>query len=290
MPSEASVPAEAGRVHGTVALITGAARGQGRSHAVRLAQEGADIVLLDAASPIGTIEYAMPTAEDLDAVAKEVEALDRRAVVIRADVRDVEEVGAAVADAAGQLGRLDTVVANAGVLGPARRTWEYTAEEWNAVVDVNLTGVWATVRAALPVMIEAGRGGSVVLISSIAGLRGVPQVANYVTAKHGLVGLAGALANEVAEFGIRVNTIHPTNVRTPMIDNPVSARLFRPDLQNPTLDDGTETLQRINLLPVPWVESEDISNAVLWLASDEARYVTGAAIPVDAGMLSKYPG
>jgi SDR family mycofactocin-dependent oxidoreductase len=282
-------PPRTGRVDGTVALITGAARGQGRAHALRLAQEGADVILVDAVSPIATIDYSMPTVEDLDAVAKEVQALGHRAVTIRADVRDVDALCAAVAGAVSELGRLDTVVANAGVLGPARRVWEYTAEEWNAVIDINLGGVWVTAKAALPPMIEQGRGGSVIFVSSIAGLRGVPNVANYVAAKHALVGLAGALANEVAEFGIRVNTVHPTNVRTPMIDNPVSARLFRPDLQNPTLDDGAAALQKINLFPVPWLEADDVSAAILWLASHDARYVTGAAIPVDAGMLSKYP-
>jgi len=278
----------AGRVAGTVALVTGAARGQGQSHALRLAQEGADLILLDSVAPISHIEYAMPEPANLKQVAEQVRETGRRVVTIEVDLRDLDAVTAGLDSAVRELGRLDIVVANAGVLGPGRRSWELSREEWETVVDINLTGVWTTVKAAIPHMIAAGNGGSVVLISSIAGLRGIPGVSHYVAAKHAVVGLAGSLANEVAEFGIRVNTVHPTNVRTPMIDNPSSARLFRPDLPDPALDDGREALTRINLLSVPWVDAEDVSSAVLWLASDEARYVTGAAIPVDAGMLAKF--
>jgi len=279
-----------GRVAGTVALVTGAARGQGRAHALRLAEEGADIVLLDAAQAIEGIAYEMPTRDDLLGVASEVIERGRRAVVVEADVRDLEAVTAGVSRAFQEFGRLDTLVANAGVLGAAKPSWELSAEEWRTVLDINLTGVWNCVKAVMPLMIEAGHGGSIIMISSIAGLRGVPAVANYAAAKHALVGLAGSVANEVAQYGIRVNTVHPTNVRTPMIDNPSSALIFRPDLETPSLEDGIEVLQRINLLPVPWVEPADVASAVLWLASTEARYVTGAAIPVDAGMLAKYPG
>jgi len=290
MTSISSTTQSSGCVQGLVAVVTGAARGQGRAHSLRLAREGADLVLLDAAEAIENVDYAMPTSADLEKVADEVRALGRRAVVIQADVRDLDRVSEGVHHAAEQLGRLDVLVANAGVLGPAKPSWELSQADWNTVVDINLTGVWTCIKATLPLMIAAGNGGSVILISSIAGLRGVPNVANYAAAKHGLVGLAGSVANEVAEHGIRVNTIHPTNVRTPMIDNPTSAKIFRPDLPAPTLDDGVEALQRMNLLPVPWVDCEDVSAAVLWLASDQSRYVTGATIPVDAGMLAKYPG
>ena len=279
-----------GRLGTVVAVVTGAARGQGRTHALRLASEGADVILLDSSAPVDGIAYEMPTPGDLEKVAEEVRDKGRRAVTVRADVRDLDEVTSGIRKAADELGRLDILVANAGVLGAARPTWELSREEWDTVIDINLTGVWTSIKAVMPIMIEAGNGGSVILISSIAGLRGVPHVANYVAAKHGLVGLAGSLANEVAAHGIRVNTIHPTNVRTPMIDNPTSARIFRPDLDAPSLEDGAEALQRINLIPVPWIESEDVSNAVLWLSSDEAKYVTGAAIPIDAGALSKYLG
>ncbi|QUH01818.1 mycofactocin-coupled SDR family oxidoreductase [Saccharopolyspora erythraea] len=277
------------RVAGKIALVTGAARGQGRSHAVTLAEHGADVILVDAVRTIDTIGYSMPTPDDLKDTARAVEALDRRAVVIEADVRD-DELGSLVGDAVAELGGLDVVVANAGVVGSPKPSWELSRDEWSAVVDINLTGVWQTTKASVPHLIADGRGGSIIAISSIAGLRGIPNVAQYCAAKHGVVGLATALANEVAEHRIRVNTIHPTNVRTPMIDNPVTAKVFRPDLEEPTLDDSSDVLRRINMLPVPWVESADISQAVLWLASDESRYVTGAAVPVDAGMLSNYAG
>lgn len=279
-----------GRLRGTVALITGAARGQGASHARFLAAEGADLILLDAVTAIAEVGYPMPGPAELKQVMAEAEELGARVITIEADTRDLPAVEAAVTEAVFTLGRLDTVVANAGVLGEPARTWELTQSEWDSVIGVNLTGVWATLKAATPHMISAGNGGSIILISSIAGLRGVPGVSNYVASKHALVGLAGSLANEVAEYGIRVNTIHPTNVRTPMIDNPVSAKIFRPDLDDPTLEDGIETLRRINLFADPWVEEEDISAAVVWLASNDSRFVTGAAIPVDAGMLAKYSG
>jgi len=279
-----------GRLDGKAVLITGAARGQGRSHALGAAREGADVILVDAVKPVRTVAYSFPTLEDLEAVAEDVKALGRRAVLVQADVRELEALASGVAAAVDELGRLDVVVANAGILGAIGMTWEVPSDEWHAVVDVNLHGVWHTVKATVPHILAGGAGGSIILISSIAGLRGIPGVSAYVTAKHGLVGLAGSLANELAEHGIRVNTVHPTNVDTPMINNPESAKLFRPDLDSPTLADGVEVLSRVNLLSVPWVETEDITDAVLWLASDEARFVTGATIPVDAGMLSKYHG
>lgn len=277
-------------LEGTVALITGGARAQGLSHALALARAGADIIIVDAVSPVETIGYEMSTDNDLNVAVQQIESLDRRAIAVRTDVRDEDAMIEGVADAVHTLGRLDTVVANAGVLGPTRRSWEMSAKEWRTVIDVNLTGVWQTFKAAIPHVIRGKRGGSLIAISSIAGLRGVPHVSNYSAAKHGLVGLVGSVANELAEYKIRVNTVHPTNVRTPMIDNPVSAKIFRPDMELPTLDDGAGVLQRINLLPAPWVEAGDVSDAVLWLASNHSRFVTGAAIPVDAGMLAKYGG
>ncbi|TWS18439.1 NAD(P)-dependent oxidoreductase [Tsukamurella asaccharolytica] len=274
---------------GRVAVITGAARGQGRSHAIALAERGADVVLVDAVQPIDNVEYAMAQSSDLSDAAALVEATGRRARIIEADVRDEsfnEKLGAAVAE----LGRLDIVVANAGVCGPSRPFWEISRDEWNTVLDVNLTGVWQTIKFSIPHLIAAGNGGSIIATSSIAGLTGVPNLAHYTASKHGLVGLIRVVANEVAEYGIRANTVHPTSVPTPMIDNPQMTRMFRPDLEDPSLEDGIDVLKRVNLLPVPWVESSDISAAVCWLASDDSRYVTGAAIPVDAGMLAKYSG
>lgn len=278
------------RFSSRVALVTGAARGQGRAHALALAAEGADLILVDSASPIETVAYDLPDPSELEAVVKEVIGLGRRAVGCNVDVRRLDDLEQGVAAGVEELGRLDIVVANAGILSPPKLSWEMSELEWATTIDVNLSGVWRTTRASVPHLLAGGRGGSIILISSIAGLRGIPHVASYVSAKHGLVGLAGSLANELAEHQIRVNTVHPTNVQTPMIDNPTSAKIFRPDLEVPTLQDGVETLTRINLLPVPWVQPSDISDAVLWLASDASRFVTGAAIPVDAGMLAKYPG
>ena len=274
-------------LEGRVALVTGAARGQGRSHALALAERGVDVVLVDSVRGIDTVPYVMPDRADLDETRAAVEKLDRRAVAVEVDVR-TDELVDVVTGAVAELGRLDIVVANAGVLGAAKPSWELTLQEWSTVVDINLTGVWQTIRASVPHVIAGGRGGSLIAISSIAGLRGVPNVAQYTAAKHGVVGLMNAVANEVAQHSIRANTIHPTNVRTSMIDNPASARIFRPDLDAPSLDDGVEALSRINLLPVPWIDSSDVSDAVVWLASDASRFVTGASIPVDAGSLSKY--
>ncbi|QSR28802.1 SDR family mycofactocin-dependent oxidoreductase [Nocardioides aromaticivorans] len=279
-----------GKLAARVVFITGAARGQGRSHAIGAAREGADVILTDVVAPLDGVDYELPTRDDLDQVVKEVEALGQRAIAFEADVRDLDALQAGLDAAVAELGRLDVVVANAGILGAMGKTWEVSKADWDRLIDVNLTGVWHTVKVAVPHMISAGNGGSVVLISSIAGKLGIPNVAAYVSAKHALVGLAGSLANEGAEFGIRANTVHPTNVDTPMINNPEAARLFRPDLEHPTFDDAAEPLGRINLLPVPWVQAQDITDAVLWLASDESKYVTGASIPVDAGMLSKYHG
>ncbi|OZE79138.1 SDR family mycofactocin-dependent oxidoreductase [Rhodococcus sp. 15-649-1-2] len=278
------------RFAGKVALVTGAARGQGRSHALALAAEGADVIITDIAGPVDTVRYDLATSQELDTVANDISALGRKVHAGVVDVRDADAMVDTVSRAVDSLGRLDIVVANAGILGPPRSTWEMSVAEWDAVIGVNLTGVWSTFRAAIPHIIESGDGGSLIAISSIAGLRGVPYVGNYVAAKHGVVGLIGTLANELAQYGIRANSIHPTNVRTPMIDNPSSALIFRPDLEEPTLDDGYDVLKRINLLDMPWIDSSDVTDAVTWLASSESKRITGTALPVDAGMLSKYPG
>jgi SDR family mycofactocin-dependent oxidoreductase len=274
-------------LRGKVALVTGAARGQGRSHAVRLAEEGADIIALDVCRPVETVGYRGATPEDLKETAAQVERLDRRIVASQTDVRDLAAVRAAVAEGVQALGRLDIVVANAGIFTSAP-VHELSEEQWDTMIEVNLTGVWKTVRATVPLLIEQGEGGSIVLISSTGGFQGFPNFGHYVAAKHGVVGLARTMANELGQHNIRVNTVHPTSVLTDMIDNPAMYRLFRPDLENPTRDQFREALLgAMNVLPVPWVDPRDISNAVAWLASDEARYVTGVALPVDAGALQK---
>jgi (+)-trans-carveol dehydrogenase len=275
-----------GRVEGKVAFITGAARGQGRSHAVRLAEEGADIIAVDLCGQIDSVPYGMATPDDLAETAKLVEEQDRRIVAAQADVRDAGQLQAAVEEGLSQFGHIDIVSANAGIVSYAPAA-DMDEQTWQDMLDVNLTGVWRTCKAVIPSMIEAGRGGSIILTSSTAGLKGMANIAHYVSAKHGVVGLARTLANELAPHMIRVNTVHPTSVDTPMVGNEATFQLFRPDLDNPTLDDMKELMLQMNALPVAFVDPRDISNAVLWLASDEARYVTGVALPVDAGALQK---
>ncbi|HWG64333.1 MAG TPA: mycofactocin-coupled SDR family oxidoreductase [Streptosporangiaceae bacterium] len=277
-----------GRVEGKVAFVTGAARGQGRSHAIRLAQEGADIIAIDIAAQVDSVPYPMSTPEDLAATVKEVESLDRRIVATQADVRDFGALKAAVDDGVAQLGRLDIVAANAGIFSFGRAD-EMPEQTWQDMIDTNLTGVWHAAKAAIPHLRAGGRGGSVILTSSTAGLMAMENMAHYVSAKHGVVGLMRTLALELAPDMIRVNSVHPTSVNTDMVQNAALYALFAPDLpqQERTKENLAARFQALNALPIPWVEPVDISNAVLWLASDEARYVTGVTLPVDAGQLQK---
>ncbi len=274
------------RLDGKVAFVTGAARGQGRSHALRLAEEGANIVALDLCEQIESVPYEMSNEEDLNETVRQVEDLDQRIVARKADVRDLAQVEAVVEEGISEFGRIDIVCANAGIftLGSAH---ELSRSDWDDVIGTNLTGVWKTCRAVIPHMIERGEGGSIIITSSTAGIKGYANTAHYTASKHAVVGLARSMANELAPYMIRVNTVHPTSVDTPMIQNEMTYGLFRPDLEHPTRDDAREAFQALNALPIPWVEARDISNAVLWLASNEARYVTGIMVPVDAGMTQK---
>ena len=275
-----------GRVAGKVAFITGAARGQGRSHAIRLAQEGADIIAVDVCQDIPGVPYPGATEADLADTAKAVEALDRRIVTAQADVRDYAGLKAALDDGVAQLGRLDIVAANAGIGTSPHVAAEMAEDTWRDMIDINLTGVWHTAKAGIPHLRAAG-GGALILTSSAAGLMAYPYIAHYVSAKHGLVGLMRTLALELAPDMIRVNSIHPTQVDTPMIQNEATYRLFRPDLDHPTRTDFEPASQEMNALPIPWVDPVDISNAVLFLASDDSRYITGVTLPVDAGAVIK---
>ena len=275
------------RMEEKVAFVTGAARGQGRRHAVRLAEEGADIIALDIAGPVPAQGAPPATPEDLAETVRLVEALDRRIIAGQADVRDSKAVEALVADGVAQLGRLDVVAANAGILGNPGPAAATSDDDWQSVIDTNLSGAFHTVKAAIPHIIAGGRGGAIVSTSSSIALRAAPNLAPYGAAKAGLIGLMRTLALELAEHSIRVNSIHPTTVATPMLLNPVNYRLFRPDLENPALQDVEPVYRTLNVLPVPYVEPDDISNAVLFLASDEARYVTGVALPIDAGYAIK---
>jgi (+)-trans-carveol dehydrogenase len=275
-----------GRLHGKVAFITGAARGQGRSHAIRLAEEGADIIAVDLCAQVDTVPYPMSTPADLAETVKEVEALDRRIVARQADVRDSAAMRDAVAAGAAELGGIDIVLANAGIFNFSDDSGYISDEAWRDVIDTNLTGVWNTINPAIPHLRGRG-GGSVVITSSVAGNKGLGHMGHYVAAKHGVVGLMRTLAIELAPDWIRVNAIHPTNVNTQMIQNEPTYHLFSPELDSPTHDDFVAAARGITLLPVPWVEAIDISNAVLFLVSDEGRYVTGISLPVDAGQSIK---
>jgi SDR family mycofactocin-dependent oxidoreductase len=263
-----------GRVDGKVAFITGAARGQGRSHALRLAEEGADIIGVDICGPIDNLPYPPATPDDLKETVRQVEALDRRIVAAQADTRDRAGLQRALEDGLAQLGHLDVVVANAGICIPG--AWdETTPQAWQDTIDVNLTGVWNTVSLAAPHLIARG-GGSIIITSSTAGLKGLPFLLPYVASKHGVVGVMRALAHELAEHNIRVNTIHPTGVDTPMgqgMDHLMQLFESHPKL----------AAMLTNSLPVEVTQPIDISNAVLFLASDESRYVTALTFTVDAG-------
>lgn len=278
----------AGRVDGKVAFITGAARGQGRSHAMRLAEEGADIIAIDICGPVSSNPQIEPaTPDDLAETADLVKQLNRRIVTAEVDVRDYDAVKAAVDSGVEQLGRLDIICANAGI-GNGGQTLDHTSEaDWTDMIDVNLSGVWKTVKAAVPHLISQGQGGSIILTSSVGGLKAYPHTGHYIAAKHGVVGLMRTFAVELGQHSIRVNSVHPTNVNTPLFMNEGTMKLFRPDLENPGPDDLAVAAQFMHVLPIGWVEPVDISNAVLFLASDESRYVTGLPMTVDAGSMLK---
>ncbi len=266
---------------GKVALITGAAHGMGRSHAVELARCGVDTILVDLESDPPNARYPMGNAAELEETARMVEAEGRRAHVAVADVRDFAALEAAVAAGVMKLGRLDIVVANAGVVVQEQDVagWEVSEERWDFVVDIDLKGVWHTVKASAPWLVEAGNGGSIVLVSSTAGLKGMVEIPDYAAAKHGVVGLMKTFAQELAGAEVRVNAVHPGGVMTPMTTNEMMTSKLEasPELQS----------HFAGILPVEVMDPVDISNAVLFLASDAARYVTGISLPVDAGYAVK---
>ncbi|HEV7582220.1 MAG TPA: mycofactocin-coupled SDR family oxidoreductase [Mycobacterium sp.] len=277
----------AGRVEGKVAFISGAARGQGRSHAVRLAQEGADIIAIDVCGPIDNLAYPHSTPEDLAETADLVKAQDRRIVTAQVDVRDYDALKAAVDGGAEQFGRLDIIVANAGIGTFGTKLHKLPEKTWQDMIDVNLSGVWHTVKAGVPHILAGKRGGSIVLTGSVGSHKALAYTGHYIAAKHGVMGLMRSFAVELGQHSIRVNSVHPSQVNTPMTMNEVTFKLFRPDLENPGPEDFAPFSQMTHIMPVPWVEAVDISNAVLFLASDESRYVTGVSLPVDAGALLK---
>jgi SDR family mycofactocin-dependent oxidoreductase len=272
-----------GKLEGKVAFISGVARGQGRSHAIRLAEEGADIIGIDLLEQVGTIDYPMSTQADLDETVRQVEALDRRIHAVKADVRDIEAMTAAYRAGTAELGPVDIVLANAGIapLGSAEPDPMKTFDD---VVDINLRGVWNTVWPIAQDMVDRGQGGAIVLTSSTQGLTGrgsdgTAAAIGYAAAKHGVVGLMRSFANWLSPHGIRVNTVHPTGVHTPMVENDVLGKYIN---ENPTA-----AAMAANLMPIDLIDARDISNAIAWLVSDDARYVTGVTVPVDAGFLAR---
>jgi len=279
----------AGRVEGKVAFITGAARGQGRSHAVRLAQEGADIIGIDICESIPSVEdlYEGPTEGDLEETVRQVEREGRRMIATKADVRDFDALKSAVDNGVAELGHVDIVSANAGIFAFGKQAQDVPESEWQDVVDINQTGVWHTAKAVIPQMIDQGTGGSIIITSSGAGIKGFPNFVAYVGTKHALVGIMKTLAIELADHNIRVNTVHPSTVATPMILNDAAYQLFMPGMDNPSRKDAEEGFKSLNALPIPWVEAIDISNGVLFLGSDEARYITGTELKIDAGSTAK---
>lgn len=273
-----------GKLEGKVAFITGAARGQGRSHAVRLAEEGADIIGIDVPGPIPGLPYETATAEDLAETVRLVEGLGRRMVAREADVRDFAALKAAADAGAAEFGRIDIVLANAGISAPAP-TLDMSEETWQTMIDINLTGVWKTLKAAVPHVIAGGRGGSVVITSSLAAIVVQPNIAHYSAAKGGLIQLSNVLSKELAPQGIRVNTVHPGTVLTDMVLNEPTFRLFRPDLEHPTQADFEAVAATMTGMPTTAIEPVDISNAIVYLVSDDGRYVTGTTHVVSAGLL-----
>ena len=276
------------KLNGKVALITGAARGQGRSHAVRLAEDGADIVAVDIVAPIPTAYYPPAVPADLRLTAKLAEGAADGVHVLtaEADVRDQTALDGVVERALAAFGHIDIVVANAGTIahGPA---WELSDDQWQNVVDVNLTGAWRTVKACAPSMIARNQGGAVVLTSSVTGLHGFGNIASYAASKHGVNGLMRTLANDLGPHNIRVNSVCPGLIGTDMMLNDETYAMFRPGVANPTLEDAREAFRMKQLLPLDWLEPRDVSNAIAFLVSDEARAITGVALPVDGGQLSR---
>jgi len=270
-----------GRLSGKVALITGGARGQGRSHAVTFAREGADIVTCDLVSQVATVPYPMSVPDDLNETVKLVEEQDRRCVAMQADVRDTAQLQAVVDRGIAEFGKIDILIANAGIVAPVPLP-DITDDDWSDMIDIDLTGVFKSVRAVAPHMIER-RSGRIIATASIVGRIGASGLAHYAAAKWGVIGLVKSAALEFGPYGVTVNAVCPTNVDTPMIQNPAMYALFAPGVHNPTRDDVTPGFSSLNALPVPWVQVQDISEGMLYLAAESGRYVTGETLTIAAG-------
>jgi (+)-trans-carveol dehydrogenase len=267
-----------------VALISGVARGQGRSHALRLAAEGVSIIGFDGLCTYDTVPYKQATQDDLDETVRLVQAAGGRILAGRADVRARDQIASIVDKGLAEFGRIDIVLANAGIGINSVPFWEVTQQEWDDVIGVCLTGAWHTVSAAVPSMIEAGKGGSVIITSSAAALKAAPQLAPYIAAKSGVIGMMKSMANDLAPYKIRINCVAPTAVPTDFVLNDRLFQIFCPDIENPTVEDARAVMRKMHPLDEPWIETQDISAAVAFLASDEARYISGIVLPVDLGL------
>ncbi len=273
----------AGKLEGKVALITGAARGQGRSHALALAREGADIFGVDMCAQVESVAYPLSTTDDLAETTSLVTGTGRRIETYIGDVRSSADMRAATEQAISTFGKIDIVVANAGIWTPGS-VWEMDDQTWQDMIDINLTGVFNTVRFAIPQMMER-KSGSLVLISSTCGVKALGWMPHYNAAKHGVMGLTRSLALDLGPYFVRANAILPSTVNTPMIMNDPSYKIYRPDLENPTREEAMSGFYAHNAMPMPYVEPEDVSEAVLFLASDASRYITGIGLPVDLGTI-----
>ncbi len=275
-----------GQLDGQVAFITGLARGQGRSHALTLANEGADIIGLDLCGEIDSTTYPGSTPADLEETERLIKETGRRAVLSQADVRDYGQVAAAFARGLQQLGRVDIVVPNAGICAGGK-TWEIATDAWREMVDINLTGAWHAVKASVPTLISQGQGGSVVFIGSTEALKGAENMSSYAASKHAITGLMTCLARELGQYNIRVNSVNPTCVDTNMIQNPYVWGLFQPDNSNPTRESVEDAFTSTHILPVPWMEPVDVSRSILYLVGESGRYVTASTLTIDAGFIVK---
>ena len=275
-----------GQLDGKVAFITGVARGQGRSHAVTFAREGANIIGLDLCAKPSTTAYPGATEEDLEETIRLVKEAGGQIHAEVADTRDYEQVKAAFDRGVEQFGRVDIVLPNAGICSGAK-TWQISPKDWREMVDINLNGVFHTVKAAIPTLISQAQGGSIVFIGSTEALKGAENISSYAASKHGVTGLMTSLARELGQYNVRVNSINPTCVDTHMINNEFVYGLFRPDLASPTREDVIESFTGTHLLPVPWIQPQDVSDAILYLVTEPGRYVTATSMVIDAGFMVK---
>src|SRR5262249_22341172 len=275
-----------GQLDGKVAFITGVARGQGRSHALTLAREGANIIGLDLCAKPSTTAYPGATEEDLQETVRLVKETGAQIIADVADTRDYDEVKSVFDRGIEQLGRIDIVLPNAGICSGAK-TWEISPSDWREMIDINLNGVFHTVRAAIPTMIAQNEGGSIVFTGSTEALKGAENISSYAASKHGVTGLMTSLARELGQYNIRVNSVNPTCVDTPLINNDFVYGLFRPDLEKPTREDVIDTFAHTHILPVPWIQPEDVSKAILYLVTDPGRYITATPLVIDAGFIVK---